>query len=101
MMKVSWPIRLFRIRGDSMSPNLRDGDYVITNTWFYSPRIGDVVVVQHPTLGVVIKRVLRVIPHGIFLQGDNTLASMSPERIGLVSLGDVLGKVIKRVTPKH
>lgn len=97
MFKRLIPWRIFRVTGDSMSPNLHNGDYVITQRWWYSLKEGDIVVVQHPDLGVVIKRILRRVPNGLFLQGDNLIRSTTTERMGLVSDGDVLGRVAWRI----
>ncbi len=88
-------IGLYRVDGDSMSPSLLPGDYVIT--WSASAsriKIGQVVVVNHPRLGRIIKRVNQVTDQGqLMLSGDNKLASTSTEDIGQVSAKHLIGLV--------
>lgn len=97
MLTCGFPLKLFRITGDSMSPYVHDGDYVVSHTLWRNLHEGDVVVVQHPELGVVVKRVLRSIRGGVFLQGDNATVSTSTERMGLISYNEVLGRVCYRI----
>lgn len=98
-MRHNWlPLRCFRVHGDSMSPTLHHGDYVITRTYLLALRVGDVVVVQHPQFDIIIKRIAAILPHGLTLQGDNLEASTSSECMGLVSNTRVLGKVVKCVS---
>ena len=41
--------RLSIVDGGSMEQTLHDGDRVLTSALFYTPQVGDIVVVQHPT----------------------------------------------------
>lgn len=50
---------LVKVDGDSMYPTLNDGDVLFINRLDKAER-GDVVVIDHPTSGMVIKRVIAV-----------------------------------------
>lgn len=98
-------IGLYRVDGDSMSPSLIAGDYVIT--WRLPARRlrpGQIVVADHPKLGRIIKRIDQTTKDGhIVLSGDNRLASTSSEDIGLLPAQRLRGVVIYHIrTPdKH
>ena len=66
-------LRLYRVTGDSMLPDLAAGSYVVTLAHrCQAIRIGDVVVVDHATHGRIIKRVVGVDRHrALLLAGDN------------------------------
>ena len=80
-----------------MSPGLCHGDYVLTHKLWRKLSVGDVVVVQHPELGVIVKRILKVQDDEILLTGDNVHASASPERMGQVNYKHVLGRVCAEI----
>lgn len=97
---------LFRVSGNSMVPAFTHGDYVLTHRFgLGGPGVGDVVVVDHPVLGTVIKRIQSVSSTGnLKLAGDNRIESTAAEKLGSVSPDRVLGKVwcrIARPAPKH
>lgn len=92
-------IRRFKVRGDSMSPRFVDGDYVFCWRGFcVRPNIGDVVVVKHPHLGVIIKRVLQVnaVSRELMLVGDNVKSTPS-QVMGWLSYKRVIGQVIYHI----
>ena len=90
-------IHVHRIQGDSMLPALAEGDFVIT--WKLAPKRykkGDVVVVEHPLYGRVIKRIhVANADDYIKLTGDNP-KSLSDRALGWVSRQSILGKVCLR-----
>lgn len=91
-------LRLFRVTGESMAPNYGEGDYVVTIRRRRALRAGDVVVVDHPDYGCVVKRVIECWPDGgVRVAGDNPAASMSSERLGLVARSRILGRVVWRI----
>lgn len=52
---------VFRVKGDSMSPQINNGEYVVTFTWiFFKPWPGLRVVYHHPNYGVILKMVVDV-----------------------------------------
>ena len=40
--------RLCRFTGSSMAPTIEDGDLVLFQTWGYTPRQGDIVLLEKP-----------------------------------------------------
>ena len=93
--------RRFRVTGVSMLPTLRDGQVVLIDRNAYrqqAPRVGDVVVAQHPFQSdvKVIKRITAVTENGRFhLQGDNphSLESTDSRSFGPISENAILGRV--------
>lgn len=52
---------VYRAQGNSMSPQIKSGDYVVLFTWiFFRPWPGLQVVYQHPDYGVILKSVIAV-----------------------------------------
>lgn len=89
-------ITIVRISGSSMEPRLRSGDFgVFLRRRRY--QIGDIVLVQHPRLGKIVK-VLRT------LQGDEvTLEGTSPLSTSSAAMGQlptsaILGRLIFHIT---
>ncbi len=93
----------FRVRGRSMIPAVCPGDYVVC--WrFHRYRVGHLVVVEHPALGVIVKRILahQIDAAGAStyrLSGDSPLSS-STEAIGAVGPNHLLGRVIWIAKPR-
>ena len=86
-------MKLFQVSGESMRPTLAPGDVVLCLG--SRARSGDVVVVLHPRLGRMVKRV------GL----DGSLVSDSSEgtessRLGSVADCKVLGRAVIRIGPK-
>lgn len=88
-------IRVVRVTGPSMAPTLHDGDFVVVRS--APPRVGDVVVVAHPRLGRVVKRVVERDAAGrIAIAGDGPL-STSREDLGWIAPRDVVGRVVFQI----
>lgn len=85
-----------------MSPNFLHDDYVLSFHWRFSRyRVGDVVVVRHPSLGTLIKRIARFDERGyLLLSGDNP-ASTDSETMGWQAPEALLGRVCWRVARKQ
>lgn len=95
---------LIGIRGLSMAPTLQDGDIVIAlNSRFRlsGPVTGDVVIVDHPHLGLIVKRVsgVNVQNRAVSLAGDGGLSTDSYS-LGSVTADRVLGRAIIRIPRK-
>ena len=93
---------LFRVNGDSMSPTLAHGDCVIG--WRPSRRrpvqVGDVVVVQQPYYGRMIKRVSACRSDGtLSVKGDNA-ATVASIDMGAIRRDQVLSRAQLRVSPR-
>lgn len=77
---IRWPLALYRVEGDSMLPTYRPGDVLLGLRWA-RPRVGRVIVAwleDRP----IIKRVTRIEPAGVWLEGDNVAASVDSRRYG-------------------
>lgn len=85
-----------------MSPQFRHDDYVVSLRWprrYLRP--GRVVVIRHPALGTIIKRIAEIRADGcIALSGDNP-ASTSREAMGWVTPDRVIGQVIWHIAQKR
>ncbi len=65
---LSW----FLVRGHSMEPSAREGDFVFVWKLFYTPRAGDMAVFQDPDSRVLfLKRVVKTQGNQYWLEGDN------------------------------
>lgn len=91
-------LRLVKVTGDSLYPDYRNGDFVITSkipVRFGALKVGDVVVLVRQPYGLLIKRIERVEAQGkrFFVLGTQ-LHSVDSREFGLVDRGDILGKVL-------
>lgn len=85
----------YRIQGNSMLPELKDGDEVLVNP--NEPyQIGDIVVAQHPFKQsvVLIKRISEIDESSVYLIGDNPAESTDSRTLGKIPRKDILGKVV-------
>ncbi|MBN3561392.1 S24/S26 family peptidase [Aliamphritea spongicola] len=88
-------ISIHRVNGQSMLPAFADGDYVlcIKPLPFMPLKKGDVVVIQHPRLGCIIKRVANLsASHDMWLSGDSP-HSTSSEVMGWQPRQTLIGRV--------
>ena len=82
----------FKVKGNSMLPALKDGQYVlIKNCKDY--KLGEIVIINSPTNGYLIKRISSVYGNSIRVKGDNLkLESSACDQN--YSLKEIYGKVI-------
>lgn len=91
-------IKLVKVTGNSMSPTLVDGDYVLIR----KPRrqrkltLGLIYVINHSELGRIIKRLGDMKHDRCFFIGDNPSSTPSTV-IGAVESSRVIGQVILAV----
>lgn len=85
----------YRIQGNSMLPELKDGDEVLV-TPNETYQIGDIIVAQHPFKQsvVLIKRISELDENSVYLIGDNPAESTDSRTLGKIPRKDILGKVI-------
>lgn len=76
------PIGLYRIEGKSMTPAFAIGDRVVGWRWESTPGIGQIVVVKNNNDRLIIKRVIKINNHGLWLEGDNKKASTDSRQQG-------------------
>jgi len=90
--------RLLKVRGHSLYPEYRDGDYVLTaRVPFPSGKIksGNVIVFRQPVHGLLVKRVQKVLDDGAAFEVRGTqIDSTDSRNFGPVPLSQVKGKVI-------
>jgi len=81
-----------------MVPALKSGDFVLSFARVFSPyKANDIVVVRHPKLGNIIKRIQKIDSNKrVRLIGDNALSTSSDE-IGWQEPDTVLGRVVWRI----
>ncbi len=104
---LGWPVwrayrRLaFEVAGESMSPTLEAGDFVLLDPR-REARVGDLVVSTRPDGSAleVVKRVASIEEDGrLYLLGDNAEASNDSRRFGPVAATNVVGVVRLRYWP--
>ena len=91
------------VTGESMSPTLADGEFVMVRRVKRSDRrwaVGDIIVFRHPLHRAVklVKRVTEIHPGGLFVEGDNP-DSVGSSEFGIVDFDRVEGIVIGRIHP--
>ena len=85
------------VRGFSMSPALGDRDRLIVRYGdSYAP--GDVIVFSHQGRNDI-KRIDHINDSGVFVLGDNDVASLDSRKYGYINPKEILGKAIYRIRP--
>jgi len=88
-------IRIVKVIGDSMSPTLNDGDYILTLKP-RSVRPGFIYVVNHSDLGRIVKRLDRVEDGRYYFTGDNPKSTPSAV-IGPVTRERIIGRMVFKI----
>lgn len=93
-------LKIVKVRGRSMHPTLASGDYLICTKARLQKhlRSGFVVVVDHPRLGQIVKRIKSIEVNGLRLMGDGPESTHS-DTIGDVPLCWVKARVRFIVSP--
>ncbi|WP_416878047.1 S24 family peptidase [Litorimonas sp.] len=93
--------RLIRVEGDSMSPTLVNGDYILIKKARsrIKPQPGLIYVIDHLRLGQIIKRLSRVNEKGLWFSGDSP-ESTSTETLGPTRPNDITGRAVLKISPK-
>jgi signal peptidase I len=90
-------LKLLRVKGNSLRPELQDGDMVMLLTWrrLWKLQPGDRVVFSQPTYGTLIKKIERLGPgkDQVFVTGTHA-ASVDSYEFGPISIQSIIGKVI-------
>ena len=87
--------RIVKVVGDSMEPELSNGDYVITRKP-RSIRPGFMYVVNHSDLGRIVKWLTKIDDKSYYFAGGNG-ESIGTDVMGPVTKDRILGKVILRI----
>jgi signal peptidase I len=98
-------MRLLKVRGSSLWPDFREGDYVLAAGVPFPVRkikAGDVIVFRQPGYGTLIKRVERVLDNGqSFVVRGTQIYSSDSRNFGPVPRTHVSGKVIASLRAKR
>ncbi len=92
-------LKLFRISGDSMTPTLRCGDYVVASNWIRQPKVGKLMVVKHPRYGVIIKRAVKRDGDSYWFASDN-VCGVTTSEIGAMAPHQIMGRVLFAIRKK-
>lgn len=87
-------LRIFRVTGDSMRPLLHEGDFVLALTVLRRVKLNRLLVVRHPTFGIIIKRVISIAADGSFFLASDNAAGVSTRQMGVMKPEQVLGRVL-------
>ncbi len=90
-----FPFKLFKVKGKSMEPTLKEGDYVLLRL---TRRVknGDLVVFNHGNKEMI-KRVSKVEGSKLWVIGDNKSHSTDSRYFGWVDTKEVTGRVIWKI----
>jgi signal peptidase I len=86
------------VSGRSMQPTLRDGDRLLV-AYGRRPTAGSLVVVRLPGAPLSVKRAVRRMPDGWWVERDNPAEGVDSWRVGAVPDGDVVAVVLLRLWP--
>lgn len=89
-------IKVLRVRGDSLSPDIQHGDYVVgRSAALGSVNVGDIVVFEHPMYGRLIKKIRSVDPGAetVEVVGIHPF-SVDSRRFGAIPITSLTHKVI-------
>lgn len=103
---MRWPVKIYRVTGDSMEPAYRNGVLLLGSRWL-TPKIGRAVVVDpHGYTHDVehtssprnhIKRVKYIDGNGIWVEGDNATASTDSRQYGYVRSKNIEAVVLRKI----
>lgn len=91
-------LRLLKVNGDSMAPDLKEGDFVvITTVPFFLNRLkpGNIIVFENKQYGTLIKRIASFDPQSAEAYVEGTQPeSLDSRRLGPIHRDAIRGKVI-------
>ena len=92
---MKFPLGLYRVSGQSMTPTYQPGDLLLGWRWF-KPHLDQVVVVQTRER-TIIKRIKRLDAKTVWLEGDNAAASTDSRSFGSVALQQIQAVIITKL----
>jgi nickel-type superoxide dismutase maturation protease len=92
------PLGLAVVTGRSMEPTLHDGDRLLVH-YGASPRPGRLAVVRLPDRPVAVKRLVKVVDGGWWVERDNPDEGVDSWLVGAIPPEDVLACVVLRLWP--
>tara|TARA_B100001250_G_scaffold188932_1_gene162317 strand:+ start:1459 stop:1698 length:240 start_codon:yes stop_codon:yes gene_type:complete len=76
-----------------MAPSFNENDLVLSLKYFFSLKVNDVILLDIPKIGTVIKRIKSINGKDIYIDGDNKQYSSEIYKNKYKS-NDVMGKVV-------
>ena len=102
--RTSRMFRILKVTGGSMSPDFKEGDFVVLTTipfFLNRLKIGDNIVFDHKFYGTLIKRIASFDPETAEAYVEGTSSnSLSSLRLGTIRRKAIWGKVIAHFS-KH
>ena len=90
--------QIARVDGDSMTPSLGDGDYVLARKNAVAVP-GDIALIRHHSLGLIVKRVKARDEDGCCVVAGDNPASTSSDVLGAIEPDAIAGVVRWHVSP--
>jgi len=95
---------IHKVIGDSMSPDFREGDFVVLTTvpfFLNRLKVGDTVIFEHKHYGTLIKRIASFDPETAEAYVEGTQPeSLDSRRLGTIRRDAMRGKVIAHFPKK-
>jgi len=91
-------LKIIKVTGDSMSPDFKEGDFVLLATASFllkRLKVGDTIVFVHKLYGILIKRIASFDPETgeVYIEGTRP-DSLDSRRLGTIRRENMQGKVI-------
>lgn len=91
-------LKIIKVTGDSMSPDFKEGDFVLLATASFllkRLKVGDTIVIVHKLYGILIKRIASFDPETgeVYIEGTRP-DSLDSRRLGTIRRENIQGKVI-------
>lgn len=98
MPKLTWPLALYEVTGESMAPTYHPGARLLGLNWFrrHHLRTGQIIVANQSGR-LVVKRIASISLTNVHLAGDNRSASTDSRTLGPVSLAAIKAVIIAKV----
>jgi signal peptidase I len=97
-LRKFYMFRIIKVKGDSMSPDYQEGDFVVLATApFFLKRlkVGDIIIFEHRLYGTLIKRIASFDPETAEAYVEGTRPdSLDSRRLGTIRRKKIRGKVI-------
>jgi nickel-type superoxide dismutase maturation protease len=95
---VRFPAGIFKVKDKSMEPGLVSGDFLFVTSACGKPKVGDIVVLKHPSKSIyIVKRVSAINGCEVFVIGDNKDQSEDSRDFGSIDVRSIMGKVVFKI----
>ena len=95
---MRFPAGIFKVKDRSMEPGLVSGDFLLVTSACGKPKVGDIVVLRHPSKSIyIVKRVSAINGRKVFVIGDNKDQSEDSRNFGSIDMRSIIGKVVLKV----